>query len=66
MGLDSRIGTRFLNAGIGWGGSCFGKDSAALVSTAAEYGLDMPIVIAAREDLEIAAQVRAVLSPGGS
>jgi UDPglucose 6-dehydrogenase len=49
MGLDARIGTRFLQAGIGWGGSCFGKDTAALVATAAEYGLDMPIVRAARE-----------------
>jgi UDPglucose 6-dehydrogenase len=49
MGLDARIGTRFLQAGIGWGGSCFGKDTAALISTAAEYGLDMPIVKAARE-----------------
>lgn len=49
MGLDARIGTRFLQAGLGWGGSCFGKDTAALVSTAAEYGLDMPIVKAARE-----------------
>jgi UDPglucose 6-dehydrogenase len=49
MGLDARIGTRFLQAGIGWGGSCFGKDTAALVSTAGEYGLDMPIVKAARE-----------------
>src|SRR5579863_708859 len=49
IGLDARIGTRFLQAGIGWGGSCFGKDTAALVATAAEYGLDMPIVKAARE-----------------
>jgi UDPglucose 6-dehydrogenase len=49
IGLDARIGTRFLNAGIGWGGSCLGKDTAALVSTAAEYNLDMPIVKAARE-----------------
>ena len=48
MGLDARIGTRFLQAGIGWGGSCFGKDTAALVSTAAEYQLEMPIVQAAR------------------
>lgn len=38
-----------LNAGIGWGGSCFGKDTAALISTAGEYGLDMPIVKAARQ-----------------
>ena len=49
IGLDSRIGTRFLQAGIGWGGSCFGKDTAALVSTAGEYGLAMPIVQAARD-----------------
>ena len=49
IGLDARIGTRFLHAGIGWGGSCFGKDTAALVSTAAEYNLDMPIVKAARD-----------------
>jgi UDPglucose 6-dehydrogenase len=49
IGLDARIGTRFLQAGLGWGGSCFGKDTAALVSTAAEYNLSMPIVAAARE-----------------
>jgi UDPglucose 6-dehydrogenase len=49
IGLDARIGPRFLQAGIGWGGSCFGKDTAALVATAAEYTLDMPIVKAARE-----------------
>ena len=49
MGLDARIGTRFLQAGIGWGGSCFGKDTAALIATAGEYGLTMPIVEAGRE-----------------
>lgn len=49
IGLDSRIGMHFLQAGIGWGGSCFGKDTAALISSAAEYGLAMPIVAAARE-----------------
>lgn len=49
MGLDSRIGPKFLEAGLGWGGSCFGKDSAALVSTAEDYGIQMPIVSAARE-----------------
>jgi len=38
MGLDTRIGGRFLDAGLGWGGSCFGKDLSALVSTAEEYG----------------------------
>jgi UDPglucose 6-dehydrogenase len=49
IGLDSRIGPRFLRAGIGWGGSCFGKDTAALLATSKEYGLTMPIVQAARE-----------------
>ncbi|MDP2993886.1 MAG: UDP-glucose/GDP-mannose dehydrogenase family protein [Anaerolineales bacterium] len=49
IGLDSRIGPRFLQAGIGWGGSCFGKDTAALLATSKEYGLTMPIVQAARE-----------------
>ena len=49
IGLDARIGTRFLQAGIGWGGSCFGKDTAALIATAQEYGITTPIVEAARE-----------------
>ena len=49
IGLDTRIGSRFLNAGIGWGGSCFGKDTAALITTASEYRLEMPIVKSARE-----------------
>ncbi len=49
IGLDSRIGSRFLSAGIGWGGSCFGKDTAALIATAGEYGLHMPIVESARK-----------------
>lgn len=49
IGLDSRIGNRFLQAGLGWGGSCFGKDTAALIATANEYGLGMPIVSAARD-----------------
>ena len=38
IGADHRVGTAFLNAGIGWGGSCFGKDIAALISTGEEYG----------------------------
>ena len=49
IGLDERIGARFLEPGIGWGGSCFGKDTAALASTARDYGLSMRIVEAARE-----------------
>ena len=38
MGLDSRIGSRFMKSGIGWGGSCFPKDVRALSYTAEEYG----------------------------
>lgn len=49
IGLDSRIGNRFLQSGLGWGGSCFGKDTAALITTGQEYGLSMPITQAARE-----------------
>ena len=37
IGADHRVGTAFLNPGIGWGGSCFGKDIAALISTGQEY-----------------------------
>jgi len=49
IGLDTRIGPRFLNAGIGWGGSCFGKDTSALITTAEDYKLDLKIVQAARD-----------------
>ncbi|WP_319434990.1 UDP-glucuronate decarboxylase [Mycobacterium sp. RTGN5] len=38
IGADHRIGNAFLNPGVGWGGSCFGKDVAALISTSQEYG----------------------------
>src|SRR5581483_8189892 len=38
IGLDARIGSRFLNPGVGWGGSCFGKDIQSLLHTAREYG----------------------------
>ncbi|MBX5466990.1 MAG: UDP-glucose/GDP-mannose dehydrogenase family protein [Firmicutes bacterium] len=44
IGLDQRIGPRFLNAGAGWGGSCFGKDLAALIFTAREYGYEPRIL----------------------
>ncbi|MDF1523277.1 MAG: nucleotide sugar dehydrogenase, partial [Trueperaceae bacterium] len=44
IGLDERIGPRFLHAGIGWGGSCFGKDTRAIIATAERYGYPMQIV----------------------
>jgi len=48
VGLDRRIGPAFLAAGLGWGGSCFGKDTAALTATARDYGICMHITEAAR------------------
>lgn len=49
IGLDQRIGARFLSAGIGWGGSCFGKDIQSLMHTAREYGYRAQILEAAYE-----------------
>jgi len=49
IGADTRIGAKFLNAGIGWGGSCFGKDVDALISIAKDYGYDPEILKAARD-----------------
>jgi UDPglucose 6-dehydrogenase len=49
IGLDARIGGRFLNPGLGWGGSCFGKDIQSLLHTAAEYGYQSRMLEAALE-----------------
>ena len=45
IGLDRRIGSRFLSAGVGWGGSCFPKDVAALRSMACEYDAYQPTLL---------------------
>jgi UDPglucose 6-dehydrogenase len=45
IGLDSRIGPRFLRPGIGYGGSCFPKDVAAFRSVAEQMGLDFSLLI---------------------
>ena len=47
IGLDERIGPRFLSAGIGWGGSCFPKDVAALRAVAGEYNYEPVLLDAA-------------------
>jgi UDPglucose 6-dehydrogenase len=44
IGLDNRIGPKFLHAGPGYGGSCFPKDTLALLQTAEEAGVDQRIV----------------------
>ena len=47
MGLDSRIGNRFLNPGPGYGGSCFPKDTMAMAFMARQNGVDMTLIKAA-------------------
>lgn len=44
MGLDSRIGPKFLRAGLGYGGSCFPKDVAAFHQVAQQYGVDFQLL----------------------
>jgi nucleotide sugar dehydrogenase len=48
LGLDSRISSKFLQAGVGWGGSCFGKDVEALAATARAHGQE-PLMLEAAQ-----------------
>ena len=69
MGLDKRIGAKFLNPGPGYGGSCFPKDTLALVKTAQDAGTPMRIVetVAAGNDVRKRAMARKVIAAlGGS
>jgi UDPglucose 6-dehydrogenase len=63
IGLDQRIGSRFLSAGIGWGGSCFPKDIAALRSIAREYDhqptlLDATVAVNERQWKQIVSKLQ--------
>src|SRR5438270_13027645 len=49
MGLDARIGAAFLQAGLGYGGSCFPKDTDSPIHTAATLGADFPLLRAVVE-----------------
>src|SRR3984957_9895866 len=64
MGLDNRIGGKFLHAGPGFGGSCFPKDATALLKTAHDHGVPMRIVetMAAVNDQRKRAMARKVVT----
>ncbi len=49
IGLDSRIGSQFLSAGLGWGGSCLPKDVSALLSFSNKMGYDAELIAATAE-----------------
>ena len=69
MGYDRRIGSEFLRPGPGWGGSCFPKDSAALVRIAEDAGYDFGLlkgVIAVNEEQRSRVVAKAVRMAGGS
>ena len=69
MGLDSRIGAEFLNAGPGYGGSCFPKDTVALAKTAQDHSSPLRLVettIAVNEQRKRAMGRRVISAMGGS
>lgn len=69
VGLDRRIGRSFLNPGPGYGGSCFPKDSRALLSTAQRHSVSLRIVessIAVNEARKKAMGPRVIRAMGGS
>ncbi len=69
IGLDNRIGAKFLHAGPGYGGSCFPKDTLALIKTAQDFGTPLRIVetVVSVNDQRKRAMARKVTSAlGGS
>jgi UDPglucose 6-dehydrogenase len=68
IGLDKRIGAKFLNAGPGYGGSCFPKDTLALVKTAQDYGSPTRLIettVAINDQRKRAMARKAVVAAGG-
>ncbi|MDW6023475.1 UDP-glucose/GDP-mannose dehydrogenase family protein [Mesorhizobium sp. BAC0120] len=68
VGLDHRIGKAFLNAGPGYGGSCFPKDTLALLRTAQDYGVSLRIIeetVAANEARKRKMALKVVEAVGG-
>jgi len=49
IGLDNRISARFIRSGLGWGGSCFAKDTAAIRAAARQQGYEPLMLNAATE-----------------
>ena len=69
IGLDNRIGAKFLNAGPGYGGSCFPKDTLALVKTAADNGAPIELIettVKVNDERKKAMAARIVKACGGS
>lgn len=69
IGLDGRIGKKFLHPGPGYGGSCFPKDTLALVKTARDYGAPLRIVetvVAVNDDRKKQMADRIIDAAGGS
>jgi len=69
MGLDNRIGAKFLHAGPGFGGSCFPKDTSALIKTAHDHGVPLRVVetvSAVNEQRKRAMARKVVQALGGS
>jgi UDPglucose 6-dehydrogenase len=69
IGLDNRIGSKFLNAGPGFGGSCFPKDTRALVKTALDHDVPLRIVeavLAVNDNRKRAMARKVAAAVGGS
>lgn len=69
IGLDNRIGTKFLHAGPGFGGSCFPKDTNALAKTAQDHGVPLRIVesvIAVNDNRKRSVARKVLAACGGS